>query len=737
MRGVSWMLLVSLALAAAGCGSDAMLVVRVRTDFVAVREVTEVRVRLLDEAGSTLRTVTHDVESSSDLLDGTTVAELDALAGPVANLAVTLRGESGTLVERRLVVTVRGATQIVTVVLTRDCFGISCEEATGACLNARCVDPACTDENPDACGEARCDAAADCGASGTECSAVECRDGSCLEVPDGSQCTAPETCTPERGCVSPDDTCPVLEVVAHTESRITSDETWPAAEHVLESGLEIDASLRVAACSIVRVPLGARISVGAGGSLRLEGAPGRPVTVTGAAAVAAPGAWSRIAIDGRGVESVFEHAVIDAAGSDGPAIRVCPGCSIAMTASRVQRSRGVGLSIEEGALVSRFESNSFTDNGDVGLEVDATVVGTLGVGTYGPNAREGILVRGSPVGRDTTLRSLGAPYVVNGLFRMATTTGTARLTIEAGTTLLMESGSAIVASTNAAIGLHGTAAAPVNVRSARPVPSPGDWLGFELEGGSIGAENRFEHAVVEDGGGPSRAMVLVRPGTSWRASDSSFRRSAGLGVEVHGDLDDLTDCTLMDNVGGAISVQAAHVGNIHGGVFAPNDLEGIFFYDHLVEADATWENHGVPYVLGSVLTVRGPSPGGSALLTISAGTEIRVGSDSRIDVGERGALALEGTSAAPVLVTTPNPVGAPEDWDSIWLLPGSVGPQNVFRHAIIEYGNAAGYGVLRLSSGSHVTLEDVVFRFNGDACDIAADSVVGVTATRSPYVTCP
>jgi len=520
------------------------------------------------------------------------------------------------------------------------------------------------------------------------------------------------------------------------DSRVPTDEGRPVAGHGLRSGLEITATLRVAACSIVRVPLGERIAIGAGGSLRLEGRAGQPVTVTGTSTSATPGAWSRISIDGRGAESVFDHAVIDAAGSDGPAVRVCPGCALAMNDSRVERSRGPGLAIEDGALLSRFEDNSFTGNGDVGLDVDATVVGALGPGTYGPNAREGILVRGNTVGRDTTVRALGVPYIVNGSIYFQTTTGTARLTVEAGATLLMEADASIDAGTNGAIALLGTASAPVTVRSARPVPSRGDWAGFEMGTASIGVENRFEHAVIEDGGG-GRPMVRVRGGTSWRASDSTFRRSEDLAIEVSGELADLRDCTMVDNAGGALSVVASGIDNIHGGVFAPNDLAGIFFLDGLVEQDATWENLGVPYVLASLLTVRGPTLGGSALLTVAEGTEIRVASGSGIHVGERGALALAGSAAAPVRVTTPNPVGAPGDWDSIWFLPGSVGPLSVFRHTTLEYGNSSGYGTVRLSSGTGVVLEDVTFLMSDDACDITSESAAMVSATRSPYVLCP
>lgn len=100
--------------------------------------------------------------------------------------------------ERRVLVQVR-EDQALTVVLTRNCRDIECDEAGTTCANAMCVDPQCSPETPQFCASSQCEADTDCEPAG-ECGSVECRRGACLLVDDG-RCGAGLFCAGDDGCV--------------------------------------------------------------------------------------------------------------------------------------------------------------------------------------------------------------------------------------------------------------------------------------------------------------------------------------------------------------------------------------------------------------------------------------------------------------------------------------------------------------------------------------------------------
>src|SRR5690606_15898296 len=79
-------------------------------------------------------------------------------------------------------------------------------------------------------------------------------------------------CTPEPG--AKDDTGtdePVdLDVVTHPGGTI-GDETWVAAEYVLDSGLYVEGRLVVEPCTVVRMPAGSTLMVSNGGSIEMRG----------------------------------------------------------------------------------------------------------------------------------------------------------------------------------------------------------------------------------------------------------------------------------------------------------------------------------------------------------------------------------------------------------------------------------------------------------------------------------
>jgi len=89
----------------------------------------------------------------------------------------------------------------VSVVITRDCVGVSCPDpSASACFGGRCVAQACWDGNPGACGDGECIADADC-TSGLGCVVPICVSGACLMPTDHDRCASGQRCDIVLGCV--------------------------------------------------------------------------------------------------------------------------------------------------------------------------------------------------------------------------------------------------------------------------------------------------------------------------------------------------------------------------------------------------------------------------------------------------------------------------------------------------------------------------------------------------------
>lgn len=188
------------AIGLVACTGEGTLVVSLRTDYAAGTEVREARLTI---DGEDERAVA--LAAGTDLLEGARLAQLEGVAPGDHTVTVRLVGASGRVLGARDVrVRVDGAVG-VTVVITRDCAGVVCpagDPALSACLDGRCVDPACTPEAPERCPPPACAADGDCAAPAAACGAARCQDGVCFELGDDAMCGPDERCDPARGCRS-------------------------------------------------------------------------------------------------------------------------------------------------------------------------------------------------------------------------------------------------------------------------------------------------------------------------------------------------------------------------------------------------------------------------------------------------------------------------------------------------------------------------------------------------------
>jgi hypothetical protein len=203
------------------------LIVDVKTDLLPVGEFVVIRTEVSREPFEPRvepgRRIDLLVTADQDFLSGVRVADVEGLATGTSYVRVAALGPGGELIlDRITLVTVRGRVAL-TVLLTRSCRGVTCppdgSPNLSACLGGRCVDPACSPENPAACGTLDCDATRPCVVEGATCVDAVCAGGACLVTPDHSACAADERCDVDRGCVLRDGTmpdagsCPARETV--------------------------------------------------------------------------------------------------------------------------------------------------------------------------------------------------------------------------------------------------------------------------------------------------------------------------------------------------------------------------------------------------------------------------------------------------------------------------------------------------------------------------------------------
>lgn len=204
----------ALAALASGCecGSQGVTV-DVRTDLVPAREFVRIETTLgepalgdaeaMDGGVAPLRQAAHNVLTGEDYLAGVRVAELGSLARGDYRIRVNvLDADANVLVSRRVDVTVSGHTAVL-VTITRSCVGVVCPPASDPtlteCSGDTCVDPRCSASTPELCPTPACTTDTDCVATG--CGRARCASGTCLVMPDDTQCDPGQVCFGDLTCI--------------------------------------------------------------------------------------------------------------------------------------------------------------------------------------------------------------------------------------------------------------------------------------------------------------------------------------------------------------------------------------------------------------------------------------------------------------------------------------------------------------------------------------------------------
>lgn len=296
------------------------------------------------------------------------------------------------------------------------------------------------------------------------------------------------------------------------------------------------------------------------GVITAVGTSTNPIIFTGL--TAAPGFWRGISIQSIDVRNELTYCLLEYAGSDFlveySSVRVKGGLAlnsisggfdggIKLKNSTIRNCAGYGFIAEQGTTIREFVANSFNDNEEAAVRIDADNAGKLdGASSYaGKNGVDGVEINasGSPTHKltqDATWPALqsNAIYYITQSFQAE-----AKLTIEAGSTLAFEANQTITfredfsGNNDGILIANGTSSQPITFTAV--TPEPGYWQGLVIRSSS--SLNSMNYCVVEYGGsdlinGLRGCIILDKDGAfdapKLTITNSTVRNSLGCGIAV-------------------------------------------------------------------------------------------------------------------------------------------------------------------------------------------------------------
>lgn len=342
-----------------------------------------------------------------------------------------------------------------------------------------------------------------------------------------------------EGTYSPNE----VEGIFLASGDVAHDQTWlnHDAPYVAPGGFVVDtdtgsAHLTVAAGAEIRMGDNTRILVQQLGGLTLDGTADAPVHIRSAKSTGAAGDWEEIRIYETSVDEFnrFSHVLIEHGGAGYyGSVWVRSEASLQMDNTTIRDSEDFALLVDNGGELRQFADNTLTENGGAALSIGANEVGELGVGNYSGNGVEGIIVRSATVDHDAQWLDHGVPYLASG-FTVGDGTGSAVLTLDAGSELLFGDSVEMFISANGALTANGTADNHVRIGSDKASPAAGDWDEIRVESGSIDASNVLRYTDIEYGGGNFYGMLWVRAEAGISLDNVTFSEPGG-GCDVRAD----------------------------------------------------------------------------------------------------------------------------------------------------------------------------------------------------------
>ncbi|MEQ9659813.1 hypothetical protein [Fulvivirga sp.] len=323
--------------------------------------------------------------------------------------------------------------------------------------------------------------------------------------------------------------------------------------------------------------------VNADGSLTAEGTGSDKIIFTGTEEEA--GFWRGLSFESNDSRNVLREVNVRYAGSD-PIVTYGTGValhgavaiesesgfngSLSIERTTISNTSGYGLIVEEGTLLREFGANSFVNNTESAVRIDANNVGAIDAFSdffggipelNGTNGFNGVEINASvssihDITEDAVWPALdrGAAYRVEQSFDVE-----AQLNIMPGAIIEFEANQTAIFKQNLDIPLgtliaKGTESDPITFTGV--LKTPGYWQGLIIQSNSI--LNEMDYCIIEYGGSDPIAGELANIGVekdgaydspSLKVTNSIIRYSAGCGIVFEAGNLNYDGSTFSDNVG--------------------------------------------------------------------------------------------------------------------------------------------------------------------------------------------
>jgi len=513
----------------------------------------------------------------------------------------------------------------------------------------------------------------------------------------------------------------------HHSGEIDADETWyPAGNpHIIDNTVSVknNATLTILPGCYIQFSTGTELRCGYGGSAGAIVAVGKAdslITFTSYAPSPQAGDWSEIGVyDAAMASTQFKYCKCEYAGSStGYGTIYVYGAVIKIDYCSISNSGDRGVVAEGEGYFSSFTNNTIMTCAKYPVSIQSNFAGTLGAAnTLVGNATgyDGIELVNDAINQTQTWLNHGVPYVLLGTTSVSGSSSPI-LTIAAGNTIKLGPNVELrcgYGGDPGAIAAIGTAAARITFTSLAGSPSPGDWSDIGVYGEATSA-TEFQYCDFMYGGSSTGYGTLYGYGADLKVSNCNISQSGDYGLVVEGD-GKFTTCTgntittcakypiqIQSNFAGTIGTGNTLTGNASG-------YDAIELSNDQVDADQTWLNHGVPYILGGTTSVSGPS---SPQLTIAPGTTIKLRNDVEFRCGyggQPGAIIADGTSGRITFTSAVTPP-APGNWAYVSFYGEAMTSSKLvncnLRYGGGGYGNVYIYNAKPTISGDSIAFSD-------------------------------
>jgi len=328
----------------------------------------------------------------------------------------------------------------------------------------------------------------------------------------------------------------------------------------------------------------------------------------------------------------------------------------------------------------------------------------------------GTTIEGGIVSADTTWKKSDSPFTVKGDIRIEGATSP-KLTIEAGAVVRFEDGAGLTIGYSGAGTLiaQGTKESPI-LMTAAGNKAAGAWPGIIFYSQNVAGQSKLSYLTIEYAGSDSDGAVTLLD-TTVPFEQVTIRNSQGVGIEGNGKggLAEGSTCVNAINNGTfGISMYPNFIANIPElGTYTGNPAGAVEVQGGMLEKSGTWGNIGEAYVVVDDVRVEGTL---KPVLTITEGTKVVFNKDVALTMGygNDGALAIKGTEASPVQLTSAQTTKAKGDWDGIWFYDKTTDGSTKFEWAEIAYAGSHGdsWGAINIDNAkitlNHVKIHDSI-----------------------------